>query len=257
MSPRNLRDRLDSGEPLMGSWFSSGSLPMATVMARVGFDYLALDLEHSALNPADISNLLHAFAASDTPVLVRVPWNHPYHIAWALDHGAQGVIVPSVNTSQDARDMVQASRLPPLGTRSGVGEGQRDTTAVNRAIICVAMIETRQGVDNVDEIVAVPGVDGVFVAPGDLATAYSMDWQAATRVELAEHTALVEQILAACQRRDVPAAIMCYSLRAALQWRDKGFRMLNLLSDTRLAADGATRALQGFRAAPDSVLTAP
>jgi 4-hydroxy-2-oxoheptanedioate aldolase len=243
-----LRDLLDSGQPLVGCWFGSGSLQMAVTMARAGFDYLTLDLEHSELDLPQASSLLRTFASTNTPVLVRVPWNNPYHIAWVLDHRATGVIVPSIDNADDAREMVRSSRLPPEGVRSGVGEGTRDHAAANRAIVCMAMIETREGVDRIDEILAVPGIDAVFVAPGDLATAYSMDWQASTQLQLAEHTEIVERILSACLRRQIPAAIQCYSVEAAATWRSKGFRLLNLLTDTRHALDGATRSVESLRA---------
>src|SRR5206468_7835530 len=136
-------------------------------------------LQHGLIDEAAMRGMVQAAAIRDTPVLVRVPWNEPGAIMRALDAGAEGVIVPMVNTVAEARAAAGASRYPPLGYRSWgplrSGMAQRDFNPAlgNEQVLCLVMIETHEAVENVDAILEVPGVDGVFVGPNDLAISHS------------------------------------------------------------------------------------
>lgn len=223
----------------------------AELMGRCGFDWVCIDTQHGLVGHDQMNVMLQALSITGTPALVRVPWKNPADIMKALDAGAQGVVVPMVNTAEDARGAVGACRYPPDGYRSwgplraalGV-QGYSPATA-NRRVVCAVMIETKDGVENADEILSVPGVDAVYVGPNDLAVTHGL----APSADPADpqHVALIERILAACRRHGVLAGIHCSSVDAARRWRDLGFRMLNVKSDAvfmREAAAGVVAALK-------------
>lgn len=174
MSAREFATRLRNRERILGYW-SVLDCPVATEwLAYVGWDYLALDLQHGLIGYSGMLSGLTAVDAAGGPVgLVRVEANDPTPIGRALDAGAAGVIVPLVNDAAGAARAVAAATYPPNGIRSYgpmrsqlrigpvPGEADRDT-------VVLAMIETPEGLANVEEICAVPGLDGVYVGPSDL-----------------------------------------------------------------------------------------
>jgi 4-hydroxy-2-oxoheptanedioate aldolase len=175
----NLKARLRAGEKLLGAWTATDSPDNAEVMAQSGLDFLLMDHEHGqATLPAAIAQL-RAIKGTNCAGLMRVPWNDWIFIKRALDAGIHGVMVPQVNTAEEARAAVAACRYPPRGIRGAAG-GTRaasygaDAGYYDRAddeLIIIVQIETPQGVANATEIAAVDGVDVVFVGPRDMSAA--------------------------------------------------------------------------------------
>src|SRR5437660_1636710 len=167
-------------------------------------------------------------SATGTPAFVRVPWNQPSDIMKALDAGAEGVIVPLVNSEEEARRAVGACRYPPQGyrswgpTRAALQVNGFGPESANRAVVCMVMIETLEGMAALEEILAVPGVDGVDVGPNDLAVTHGLKPDATASTP--EHRRLIETILQACVRRGLIAGIHCAGPDTALRWREAGFR---------------------------------
>src|SRR5207249_5287298 len=166
--------------------------------------------------------------------------------------GAQGVIVPMVNSAEEARSAVGACRYPPDGYRSwgpiraSLGVPGYSAQTANRAVVVAVMIETAAGLAAADEILAVPGVDAVYVGPSDLAVTHGLQPGGDSRAD--EQARPIEAVLAACQRRGVVAGIHCGSPEIAQHWRERGFRMLNVASDAvflRQQASAVVRALRG------------
>jgi len=173
------KHRLQNGEKLIGSWVQLWS-PMSTeILARAGFDFLLIDMEHA---PGDIMALLsqlHAMGKYEALPIVRVPWNDFVTIKRVLDVGAQGIHVPYVNTATEAREAVSAVRYAPEGIRGiagspracGYGQGGKEYFEhANQEILLYIALETPQSIENLDEILQVTGVDGIFIGPMDLAT---------------------------------------------------------------------------------------
>jgi 4-hydroxy-2-oxoheptanedioate aldolase len=205
-------------------------------MGRSGFDWVCVDTQHGLVGYDQMVPMLQAVAITGTPAFVRVRWNEPGEIMKALDAGAQGVIVPMVNSAEEARQVVGAARYPPEGFRSwgpvraALGVENYSPETANRRTVVAIMIETDSGVERMDDILAVPGVDAVYVSP--------------------EHAELIGAILAGCQRHDVVAGIHCGSVETAQRWLGAGFRMLNVNSDAvfmRQQAGAVVRALTGGR----------
>lgn len=164
-----------AGRPCIGSWIQTGSPVAAEILAAAGFDWIAVDCEHSSITVDAMSDVMRAIGNRAVP-LVRVQTNAPLDIRRALDMGAGGVIVPMIQSGAEARAAVAAAKYPPVGAR-GFGYcrandwGERfDEYAAkaNDDTVVIAMIETKAGVDNAEEIISAEGIDGVFIGPYDL-----------------------------------------------------------------------------------------
>lgn len=235
----SLRERWQAGEPTFGAWCTIPSSWTAEVAARSGHDWVCIDTQHGLIGYDVMLPMLQAIAASAVPSFVRVPWNEPGTIMKVLDAGAAGVIVPMVNSVAEARSAVGACRYPPDGYRSMGPIRARAVSADWRLPICVVMIETVQAVSRADEILAVPGIDAVFVGPNDLAVSAGLDSGYEGRHP--EHRRLIETLASSARAHGVVAGIMCGSPEVALQWHRVGYQMLALESDTRLLTAASER----------------
>ena len=245
------------GERTIGVWLSLANVHIAETLANLGFDWLCLDLQHGLLDYKDLTGMLPAISTTDATPLVRVPWNEPYEIMKALDAGAYGVIVPMVNSRAEAEQAVAACRYPPVGNRSfgpvrAALYGGREAYAksANDEIACIAMIETEEGLENLDEIAATPGLDGIYIGPSDLALAIGL----APRGDNDDpaHVKAVERIQAACRKRGVAVGIQAFSLAFAQRYLQRGFHFVTLGSDLGFMSATASRELAAARSATDA-----
>src|SRR6187549_3137723 len=161
-----LKARLKSGKACVNAWLAIPSGFSAEVMAQCGFDSVTVDIQHGVQDYQSMVTCFQAMSGQPVTPMVRVPWNEPGIIGKVLDGGAYGVICPMVNTKEEAKNLVQYAKYPPKGTRSngpiraamyGVAGTYQQTA--NDEILVIPMIETRQAVENIDEILDVPGID--------------------------------------------------------------------------------------------------
>jgi 4-hydroxy-2-oxoheptanedioate aldolase len=204
-------------------------------MAHQGFDWLCVDMQHGVIDYRDAVAMLTAISTTDTIPFVRVPWNDPPTIMKVLDAGAYGVVVPLINTRADAEQAVAACRYPPHGIRSNganraiLYSGADYVAGANDQIACIPMIETRQAIDNLDDILSVPGVDAIYVGPSDLSFALGLPPRMDNEHPL--HVETVDTILAACKRHGVAAGIHTGGPAFSRRFLDRGFQMITLTSD--------------------------
>lgn len=164
----------DSFPTLIGTWLSLGSPVVAELAAECGFDWVLLDLEHGCESEAELPNQLRALRNSNTTVIVRVGAPHPDLIGRVLDWGADGIMVPHVNSVHDAFQCIRAAHYPPHGHRGysrtvrAYGYGLRPPNDHPKLPLIIAQIETLHGVEHAAEIAAVKGIDALFVGPADL-----------------------------------------------------------------------------------------
>src|SRR5215218_4538942 len=168
MRANHVKRRLAAGEPSVGTWLGLPSPEAAEYVATVGFDWLVADSEHNPIDIRTLSEMFGAIAASGVAPMVRIPWNTPENFKRVLDAGAWGIVVPMVNSKEEAERAVEATRYPPAGGRS-VGGGRHAISwgggaeeyfrAANEEILLVLQIEHIKGVENAQEILSVPGVD--------------------------------------------------------------------------------------------------
>jgi 4-hydroxy-2-oxoheptanedioate aldolase len=201
--PVSLRERLEAGGPAIGLWAVIPSPLTAEAVALAGPDYVVADQQHGALEPTTLMAMLQAIACGDCAPLVRVAGNDPFAIGQALDLGAQGVIVPMVESGEQAARAVAACRYAPDGIRSfgalRAGAGERP--------LCLVMIETRAGLENAAEIAATPGLDGIYIGPSDLAL--SLGLQPTLRLEHPPVLEALALVHAACADAGIVAGVHC------------------------------------------------
>lgn len=244
-----LRTALREGRPAVGGWCSIPSSFSAELVASLGPDYVCVDMQHGLTGISELVPMLQGIAVHGPTPLVRIPHRDLATAQRALDAGAQGVIVPLVQNARDAAEAVAACRYPPLGTRSFGPIRARlhlgtDTEQVNREVLCIVMIETAEGLANLDEILACPGVDAVYVGPADLALGLG----ARVGSESAIADAL-DRILSACRSRGVPAGIHAASGDGARRALEQGFMMATVTTDAALLSAVYQRELTVARGA--------
>ena len=171
------KKRLKAGETLIGLWAQSGHAAVSEVVADAGFDWLLVDGEHAPIEVPAIIDQLRVIEPSGTPAIVRPAWNDPVILKRVLDTGVQTLLVPYVQSAEEARRAVASARYPPAGTR-GVAATIRANRygrvtdyhgRANGEICVLVQLETREAVSRLEEIAAVDGVDGLFIGPSDLA----------------------------------------------------------------------------------------
>jgi 4-hydroxy-2-oxoheptanedioate aldolase len=175
MKKNTLKAHLAAGHTGVNGWIAVPDSFQAEVFAAQGWDSVTIDMQHGACNMSHMVSLLQAISLSSATPMVRVPWNEPSHIMRVLDAGAYGIICPMINTKAEAEAFVSAGRYPPHGMRSngpfraGHYAGKDYQPNANNEVQLFAMIETREAMANLDAILSVKGLDGVYVGPTDLA----------------------------------------------------------------------------------------
>jgi 4-hydroxy-2-oxoheptanedioate aldolase len=235
MSAASFAEKARANEPVVGYWVVLDSPVSTERVARLGYDYVALDAQHGLMGYSGWLHGLMAIDAAGAAGIVRVPSNNAAFIGQALDAGAAGVIVPLVNNAEEAAAAVRAVRYPPHGMRSygpmrsalriGPVPAEADAT-----VLCLAMIETPEGLANVKEICAVPGIDGVYIGPSDLCLAVGGKFPNDPDVAEEFNAALVT-IREAAQDAGVIAAIHTASGEIAAQRISEGFTFVTVASD--------------------------
>jgi 2-keto-3-deoxy-L-rhamnonate aldolase RhmA len=254
---QSFRERLRAGPSVGMMWLTMGSLPMVEMAARAGADAIGLDAQHGLWDRLGIEHAIGA-AAGAIPVLVRVAQNGAVPIGQALDAGAEGVIVPLVETAAQAAHAVACAHFPPRGIRSG--GGVRPLTygfaaycaAANDRVTVGVMIETAAGVAEAEAIARTTGVDFVFIGTGDLALSLGC-----FPVPDARHEDACRRILAACRAAQVPCGIYTATVEAARARRDQGFALVTLATDTDMVAHGFKEAVSRYGTADQTPAAAP
>jgi 4-hydroxy-2-oxoheptanedioate aldolase len=237
-----LREALNSSKPLLVGAFITMSDPTVVDLAALsGHDFVLLDSEHAGLNMETIANHIRAARARELGTLIRVPAHNPGYIQRALDVGVDGIEVPHVATADDARDAASALRFPPVGTRGVFSKGVAaefgahgyDTVtelfaAVNGDVVCNIIIEDREGVENIDEIVAVPGIDFITFGPSDISGSYGVPGNLAH----AHVTDAGDKVLTACRNANIPVhTTSAWAPGTVEEMNAVGIRLLTSSSD--------------------------
>ena len=246
-----VKEKLKRGEPSIGTWISTSSPLVAEILAHAGFDWLTVDMEHTATDLENLQSCFYAISTTDTVPFVRVPWNDPQILKRVLDVGAYGVVVPNVKSPEQAELAVQACRYAPEGFR-GVGSlrgrlygGPDYYEKANEEIAVVLMIEDTEAVRRIAEICDVPGIDILFIGPNDLAS--SLGVPTGYDNPHPDHKAAVRQVLETGKRFGVPVGIHCGSAEEVNQRIEEGFLWMPITSDARFLASAAQGAVEGVK----------
>lgn len=251
MRANSVKRALREGKPAVGTWLSLGSITAARFLARAGFAWLTVDIEHSLVDWETATHMFASIADAGCIALARVPSNRHDHIKRVLDNGAQGVVVPMVNSRDEALAAVAAMKYPPAGTRSVGGSVHALNFAATandyyaRAddeILVVLQCEHIKAVEDADAIFSVPGVDAIFVGPNDLAA--SMRSKDGRPASAEETNRVMKHILAACRKHHVAPGLHCGSAEEALLRIEEGWQFLAVGSELRMMLDSVNAAVQ-------------
>ena len=241
MKKNVVKQKLADGQPTFGTWLSLGDLYATRVLARVGYDWLTLDMEHSAVDWSRATTLFAAIADAGCVPLVRVPEGNHFYIKRALDAGAWGIVVPMVDTVEQARTAIAAAKYPPEGNRS-VGGGMHfmnfGATAgdyyagANEEILVVLQTESPLGVQNAKEIYSLPGCDAIFVGPNDLR--FQMRSADGRFPSAEEHEAMVQKVIEIGKQTGTPTGIHAMDVSSALMRAEQGMQFIAVASDLRM-----------------------
>ncbi|MGB3734713.1 MAG: aldolase/citrate lyase family protein [Ilumatobacter sp.] len=247
-----LKQTWSDGGAALGLWVSSDSGSSAEVLALQDVDYLNIDMQHGVVDYSGAVDVMRALSATDATITCRVPWNEPGIIGKVLDAGAMGVIIPMVNTVEQAEAAVAACRYAPLGSRShgpiraAHVNGPDYPATANARVACIPMIETTEAMSNLDAILDVPGIDAVYVGPADLSLTLGLP-PAGDHDDPKFQDAL-DTIVAACTERGIVAGI--HANPGLTQKRlVQGFRMVTVSSDLLSLASGLSADLAAGRSA--------
>ncbi|HCI78663.1 MAG TPA: 2-dehydro-3-deoxyglucarate aldolase [Ktedonobacter sp.] len=256
MRTNHVKQKLKRGEPVLGAWLNLPDVSSARIMARLGFDWLLVDMEHTAHHPALMSDIIGTIADAGTCApLVRVPSHGVEWFKWALDAGAWGVVVPMVESREEALRVVNHTKYPPVGTRSfggafgpyGFGTLDRATytQSANDEILVAVQIESAPALQHVDEILSVPGIDVAFVGPNDLH--FHLGLTPSNEGAEPEFVEALGRIKTAAQKYQLALGMFCTDGKAAAQRIHEGFHMVSITSDVSCLIAEATRNLQVVR----------
>ena len=241
MKTNPVKHKLRSGQPSFGTWLTLGDVHSARVLARSGFDWLTLDLEHAPIDWAQAAVIFALVAEAGCVPLCRVPEGDHLCIKRALDAGAFGIVVPMVDTVEQARRAIDAAHYPPLGNRS-VGGGMHSLNfaatdddyylRANDEILVVLQTESPKGVENAEAIYRLPGCDAVFIGPADLRfTMRAADGRFPTAQE---HEARIQRALAIARAAHVPLGMHVMDPASAVARAAEGMQFIAVATDLRM-----------------------
>lgn len=250
--PNAVKQLWSEGKTAINGWLAIPSGFSAEVMAQAGWDSVTVDLQHGVQDYQTMVSCFQAMQSHPVLPMVRVPWNEPGIIGKVLDAGAYGVICPMVNTVQEARNLVQYCKYPPRGTRSNgpiraglYGEGGTYQKTANDEILVIPMIETKEAVENIDAILDVPGIDGIYVGPSDLGLSYGM--VPILDREEPEIMRIYEKLLEATGKRGIAAGLHNGTAKYAHRMTKMGFKLVTIANEVSLMVQAARAAVKEAR----------
>ncbi len=251
MRPNTIRSVWDQGGCILNGWLHIPSAFAAEVMAHAGWQSLTIDMQHGLVDYGTAVSMLQAIATTPVIPLARVPWNEPGTIMKMLDAGCYGIICPMIDSRPACEAFVGACRYPPHGYRSFgpvralLYAGQDYAAHANDTVIAMAMIETREAVERLDDILRTPGLDAIYIGPSDLSQSFGY----APRLDPVEPEMVhvIEQITAAAREKGVVVGMHTGSVEYAQRMAAQGMQFLTVASDARLMAAKAADVTAAFR----------
>ena len=244
MRKNKLKELFKDGIPIINSWLSVPSSFSAEIMSHQGWDSVTIDMQHGLIDYSNAANMLQAISTTDTTPLARVNWNEPGQLMKILDAGCYGVICPMVSNRKEAENFVKACQYPPKGYRSfgpiraSLYGGGDYAKHANSEILKLAMIETKEALEKLDEILDTPNLDGIYIGPADLSLAIGEE-PGFDRPEDTKAYSEILRILEAAKKRGLLTGLHNGSPEYAQKMIAKGFNLVTVGSDARYIASGS------------------
>ncbi len=252
MRKNKLKQLFKSSKPIFNSWLSIPSSFSAETMAQQGWDSLTIDMQHGLIDYSNAVSMLQAISTTDITPMARVNWNEPGQIMKILDAGCYGIICPMVSNRKEAEKFVQACQYPPKGYRSfgpiraSIYGGSDYSKHADNEILKLAMIETKEALEKLDEILDTPNLDGIYIGPADLSLAVGEE----PGFDKSENTKAYKEILRildAAKKRKLIAGLHNGTPEYAQKMIDKGFNLVTVGSDSRYITAGAKTDLEKLK----------
>ena len=252
MRKNKLKELFKAGKPIINSWLAVPSSFSAEVMANQGWDSLTIDMQHGLVDYSNAVNKLQAISSTETIPMARVNWNEPGQIMKILDAGCYGIICPMVSNRKEAENFIQACQYPPNGYRSfgpiraSIYAGDDYAKHANHEIFKLAMIETKEALEKLDEILDTPNLDGIYIGPADLSLAVGEE-PGFDKPESTKAYKEILRILDAAKKRNLLAGLHNGTAEYAQKMIEKGFNLVTVGSDSRYIAAGSKSDLQKLK----------
>ncbi|MCC6146666.1 MAG: hypothetical protein IT308_03785 [Anaerolineaceae bacterium] len=247
-----LKDKMKRGEKAIGAWITLTDPIVGRIFSQIGFDFVLIDLEHSAINQETLQAMLLMFEGTQSCPIVRVPAHDPVWAKWALDAGAEGILFPNVRAEEEARQVVQMAKYPPQGVRGFFPRVASNFTTdmgeyldgINDRVNVWIQIEDIQAVNHLDAIFSVKGIDAVLVGPADLSLSMGMLFQ----WERPEFKDVLRKILEMGAEHGLPIGYpVDDTAEKALQYLQKGYQFVTTGMDSLLVQRAAKEILHEIR----------
>ena len=252
MRKNKIKEMMKNGKPVINGWLSIPSTVSAEAMAHQGWDSLTIDIQHGLVDYSNVLPMLQTISSTEVTPLTRVNWNEPGQIMKILDAGSYGIICPMVSNKREAENFIQACMYPPNGYRSfgpirGLIYGGPDYAKhANDEILKFAMIETKEALDKLDEIMSVKGLDGIYIGPADLSLSLNEE-PGFDRPERTKAYSQILRILEHAKKHNIFAGIHNATPEYALKMIEKGFNFVTISADLRAMSAGAKAIVEKMR----------
>jgi len=251
MKTNNVRAAWREGKAVASAWLHIPTAYTAEICAGAGFDVITIDMQHGPVDYQSAVDMMISVQGSGVTPFVRVPWNEPTMVQRVLDGGAQGIICPMVNNRAECERFVGACKYPPLGFRSNGAYralrmyGSDYMSGANDFVIAMAMVETREAFEKLDEILDTPGLDAIFVGPSDLSI--SMYGFASADHTTAPMLGHIEEIARKAKAKGIPAGLYTLAPEYAKRAIGMGYQFVTCAGDDGLLAAAFKAAAQGIK----------
>lgn len=256
MRPNRVKRALLNGEVQIGTWVNVLRTPqIAQMLATAGFDFMYIDMEHSILSIETVGDLCYAALAAGLVPIVRPPAKEPHLLSRPLDGGAMGLLIPHVDTREEAEAVIRAIRFPPQGERGmnlqgvhtgfGRANGDEYVKSTHAETLLLVQLESDRGIGNLDTILSVDGVDGAVIGRADLSTDLGLPGQ----TNHPQVVRRVEMMIAACERHRKIPGLLVQDVASAKEWIAKGIRLVPYANEVSLLINAGARAVAEIRSA--------
>lgn len=254
MRPNKVKRALNNGQVQIGTWVNTLGVPQITQMlATAGFDFVYIDMEHSSFSIETVGNLCYAALAAGIVPIVRPSAKEPHLLCRPLDNGAMGLIVPHVDTAEEAQLVVKATKFPPMGERGANVRGVHTnyakvkaadyTKSTDEETLLIVQLESDRAIRNVDEILSVDGIDGAVIGRGDL----SADLGIQGERDHPEIIKRVEIMIDACRRHKKIPGLLVQDVASAKEWISKGIRLVPYANEMSILMTASSKAVDEIR----------
>ncbi len=255
MRENKVKKALKQGKVIIGTMVTAVRSPgIAQMLATSGFDFVIIDLEHSSFSIQTVEDIIWAAKAADICSIVRVPDKKGHHLlSRPLDAGAQGLLIPQVETKEDVINIIKATKYYPVGERGmGLRRAHTDfvkgdifeiTKSTNEEILIITQIESKKAIDNLDSLLSVEGVDVALVGPNDLSQSLGVSGQ----TNHPEEIKYISKMVKICRKHNVVSGIHLGSVEALKKWIKEGMKFIVISNDINMIVDSGTRLVRELR----------